>query len=111
MLSNARLTNPVPMEQGPVDVSVLRMEVEDAAAEPIDRSDRIDELANQMTGIKFQADVMHFGRVKKPLPHGRLREHVVAHDRQVERGLRAVFESDATSLFSGKPRDRFPKSK
>src|SRR5439155_26764304 len=68
MLRHARMTNPVSLQQLPVDVGVLRVHVKNPWSERAEVRDRINELADQMTGVPFNADVLTLRRIEKPLP-------------------------------------------
>jgi len=67
----------------PVDEGVLGVDVEYPGAKLVNVRDRVNELAEQMAGIPFQAEIGAFRFVEQALPHGRLGEHVEAHDGQV----------------------------
>src|SRR5437762_593754 len=83
MLGNSRMTDAIKLQQLPIDESVLRMDVENAIAELVDIHYRIDELTKQMAGVPLDADILAFRLVEEPLPHRWLREHVIAHNRQM----------------------------
>src|SRR2546426_2083410 len=85
------------------------MDVKDARAELVDIRHRIDELADQMARIPLQAKVLAFGFIENPFPDGGLAEHVVVHDRQMIRALRAMLESDPHPALGGELRQRLPK--
>src|SRR5256885_1123607 len=78
-------------------------------AELAEVRDRINELANQMAGVPFDADIFTFRRVEKPLPHRGLAENVVVHNRQVIRALGTMLEGDAHPFVSGEVCQRLPK--
>ncbi len=62
MFGNAVMANSVSFQQWPVDISVLRMNVENAFSEFVDVRNGIDKLANQMCGAShFEADIVTFG--------------------------------------------------
>src|SRR5712671_5152265 len=100
------MTNAVHLQQLPVDVSVLRMYVKNPWAELAKVRDRINELANQMAGVPFDANIITFCRVEKPIPHRGLAENVVVHDRQVISALGTMFEGDAHAFVSGEVSQR-----
>jgi amidase len=56
----------------------------------------------------FDAEIPARRRVKQPLPHRRLAEHVVAHDRQMIGALRTMFEGDANTVIGGEENDSRP---
>ena len=85
------------------------MDVENAGAELMDISDGINELADQMAGVPFDAYVLAAGGVEEALPHGGLSQHVVIHERQVIGALRAMLEGDAKAALGRGFGDRFPK--
>src|SRR3954464_14478848 len=70
---------------------------------------RIDELAEQMACIPFNADILVLAFVEEPLPDRRLPQHVVVHDRQMKRPLGAMLESQSHSSLGRELRNRFPK--
>src|SRR5439155_13116982 len=109
MFGDARITNAILLQQRAIDESVLGMDVKDARAELVDVRHRIDELADQMARIPLQAEVLAFGFIENPFPDVGLAEHVVMHDRQMIRALRAMLESDPHPALGGELRQRLPK--
>src|ERR1051326_8969618 len=111
MLGDARVADAVGFEQLAIDESVLGMNMENARPEFLNVDDRINELAKEMAGVPFDANVFAFGLIEEALPHGGLREHVVTHDRKMIRPHWAMFESDAHGFVGGHFGDRLPKLK
>src|SRR6188472_670006 len=111
MFGDARMTNAVNFQQLPVDVSVLRVHVKNARAESPDVFNGIDELADQVARVPFDADVFGFDRVENAFPNRGLGEHVVAVDGQMPRALRTVFKGDAHTVVGSVLRERKPKGK
>ena len=95
VLRHARMTGAVGFQQRPVNEGVLGVNVKDARAETLEVRDRINKLANQMARVPFQAKVGARSGVEQALPHGRLAQDVVMHQRQMPGPLRTVLEGDA----------------
>ena len=112
-----RCSAPLPDDKTPITTQyndssmsrILGVNMKNATAEFLDRRNQIDKLANQMTRVEFQADILQFRGRKETFPHRRLRQHVVAHDRQMVRSLRAMFEGDAPPFILRELCDRLPK--
>ena len=109
MLSDARMADSIMRHERVIDVGVLRMNMENAGAIGAHVRHRINELAHKMARIPFDAEVFTFALVEEPVPHRRLREHVVAHNRQVIRAHRTMFKGDANAFAIGMLRNRFPE--
>src|SRR6266478_1823412 len=109
MLSHAGMANAIYFEQLPVDEGVLGVHMKNAWAELMNVRHRIDELADQMAGVPFDAEVLAFRFIKEPLPHCRLCQHVEAHDRQMVGRHGAMFESNSHPFVGGHSSDGFPK--
>src|SRR5208282_3781080 len=101
MLRHAGMTDAIHLQQMTVDIRVLRMNMENARAKLMDIGDRINELADQMTCVPLNAQVLVFRFVEQPFPHRWLREHVESHDRQMITRHRTMLESNAHSLVRG----------
>src|SRR3989449_309443 len=83
--------------------------MKNSSTELVDVCDRIDELADQMARVPLDAEVLAPCGVEEPFPHRRLAEHVVVHERQMIRALRAMLEGDAHALVRGERCQRLPK--
>ena len=111
MFRDAGMTNSVNFQQLPIDVSVLRVKVKNARAESPDVFNRVDELADQMARVPFDADVFGFDGVENAFPNRGLGEHVVTVDGQMPRALRTIFKGDANAVVGGVLRERKPEGK
>src|SRR5690348_14290406 len=94
MFRDAGMTNAVNFQQLPVNVSVLRVNVKNARAESPDVFNRINELADQMARVPFDADIFGFDGIENTFPNRGLAEHVIAVDQQMPRALRTIFKGD-----------------
>src|SRR5437588_12028232 len=83
MLRHPGMANAIDFEKLPIDKSILGMNMENPGTKSVDVRYRIYELAHQVAGVPFDADVLAPGFVEEPFPHRGLGEHVIAHDRQV----------------------------
>lgn len=110
MLGHAGMAEPISLQQGPVDESVLGVDVKNARAEFAQVGHRINELAEQVAGIPLQSDVFAFALVEKAFPEGGLAHHVVVHDGLMPGPLRAILKGQAHAKPSGQPGQRLPKS-
>src|SRR5437667_12615263 len=109
MLRHAGVTDSVLLQQPAIDERVFRMDVKDPLAKFVDVRDRVDELADQMARIPFQAEVLAWAFIKQPFPERGLPEHVVMHNREVIWPLRAMLESNPDSALLREFRQRFPE--
>jgi hypothetical protein len=78
-------------------------------AELVDVRHRIDQLTHEVAGVPFQPEVLAVGGVEELFPQARLPEHVVVHDRQMIRALRAMLECNPDAVIGGEFRQRLPK--
>ena len=83
--------------------------MKNARTELVDVRDRIDELADKMARVPFNADILAARFIEQPFPHGWLAENVVVHDGQMIRPLRRVLEGDAHALVGGVFGQRLPE--
>src|SRR5437867_4915797 len=109
MLRYARMAKAIDLEQLTVDEGILGVHMKDPRAELVNVSDRIDQLADEMAGVPFHAEILTVAFIEEPLPHRRLRQHIEAHDRQVIRRHRTMLEGDADAFIGGNFCDRLPK--
>src|SRR3954471_20445831 len=109
MFRHAGMANAVTCHECVIDVGVLRMDVKNTRPEAAHIRHGIDELTHEMTGVPFDAEVLAFALAEEALPHGRLREHVVTHDRQVIRPHWTMFKCDANAFAFGLPGNGLPK--
>src|ERR1035441_911330 len=77
MFRHAGMAKAVSLEQGPVDLCVLGVNVKNPRAKFMDVRHRINELAHQMAGVPLDAKILAFALVEKTFPHGGLPEDVV----------------------------------
>ena len=109
MLRNSRMANAISFEELTIDERVFCVNMENPGAEFVNVQDGIDELAKQMARVPFNPEVFTFAFVEETFPHRRLREHVVAHDREVVRAHGTMFERNPDAFVDGGFGDRFPK--
>src|SRR3954464_40009 len=81
-------------EEGLVDVGVLGVDVEDARAEFAYVLKGIDELADEVGGVPFDADVVEGDGFEDFGPEGGLAGHVPVGDGLVPWSLGAMLEGD-----------------
>src|SRR5438874_13310059 len=99
MLRHTRMADAISFEQAAIDKCVLGVDVKNPRAEFVDVLDRINELADEMAGVPFDAQIVRAAVVKEFFPDGGLPQHIVMHDREVIRALRTMLEGDAHTMI------------
>jgi hypothetical protein len=109
MLRHPRMTNAITAEQNAMDECVLGMHMKNTRTKLFNVPDRIDELADQMARVPFDPEVFMGGSIEEPFPHGRLSQHVAAHQGKMVRALGTMFEGNAHPMISSPPGQWTPK--
>src|SRR5206468_4160178 len=109
MLCHPGVADAILREQRAIDEGVLRVHVKNPRAELLNVRDGIDELTHEVAGVPLDTDVFTARSIEEPLPHGRLAEHVIIHDRQVIGTLRAMLEAYPQAAVRGGFGQRFPE--
>jgi hypothetical protein len=84
--------------------------MKNARAEFVNVGDRIDELADEVAGVPFKAEVLVFAGVEEAFPHGGLPKHIVMHERQMVGALRTMLEGNANTAIGGEGGQWLPES-
>jgi len=95
VFGDAGVAEAVSAEERFVNLGVFGVDVEDPFAVFADVLKRIDELADEVGGVPFDADVIEGDGVEEGVPKGGLAGDVPVSDGQMPWALRAMFESDA----------------
>jgi len=109
VLGHAGMARAVGFEQGSIDKGVLGVDMKNARAEGANVCDGIDELADEVGGVPFQAEIVAFSLVEEALPDCGLAHGVVVHEGEMPAALGTVFEGDADVAIGGVAGQRLPK--
>ena len=82
---------------------------ENAGAELVDVRDRVDELADEMAGVPFEADVLAARGVEESLPHGGLARTYCNSSTEGDTPLAGNARKQPHATVGGGLRDRFPE--
>ena len=109
VFGNTGVAEAVAAEEWFVDLGILGVDMEDAFAVFADVLEGVDELADEVAGVPFDADVVEADGVEELIPQGGLAGDIPVGDGLMPRALRAMFESDANAGVPGALGDRPPE--